>query len=382
MKYWFLFFAWGILLFPVWSQSHGPTEKDILKKLREGPEEIVWPPYSVEESLAGSKLAPMVQVFIRGRGPFLFLLDTGSDITLIRESLVQETGLPVRVADGELYVTMVDEMMLGDIRFRNFMVGIGSWEGPVDGILGYPLFMKLQLTIDLPRMRYALEPSGEKSSSENTLRMNRVTEGVPSFPVQLGNRPVDMIVSSGLSEYIRVPESGLEYFNLKLPPVPAVSTNSFSVDEEVTMARVTDNLVLGEHIVMEPILTIGHSGEYRIGCGLLRYFRVVLDPENKQISFLRNSDIPIEVPPVRQLGFVPGRDERGWIVEKLLPWFSELNLNIQPGDRIQRVESRDAAMLTANDWVELERLNNYLALVLERDGEEIILDVPVRIILP
>ncbi|MGC9471175.1 MAG: retropepsin-like aspartic protease [Bacteroidales bacterium] len=382
MKYWFLFLAWGFLAFPVWSQSPEPTEKDILKKLREGPEETVWPPYSVEESMAGSKLAPMVRVFIRGKGPFLFLLDTGSDITLIRESLVQETGLPARVTDSELRVTLVDEMRLGDIRFRNFMAGIRSWEGPVDGILGYPLFMKARLTIDLPRMRYTLEPSGEESSSENTLRMNRVTEGVPSFPVRLGNRQADIIVSTGLSEYIRVPESGLEYFNLKLPPVPAVSTNSFSVDEEVTMARVTDNLVLGEHIVMEPILTIGHTGEYRIGCGLLSYFRVVLDPENNQISFLRNSDIPIEIPPVRQLGFVPRRDERGWMVEKLLPWFSELDLNIRPGDRIQRVESRDAVMLTANNWVELERLNNYLTLVLERDGKEIMLDVPVRIILP
>ncbi len=367
----------------LFSQETPADARDLQKRLNKAPENIFWSAVPQEEILLGSPVSPMVRVFLGEKGPFLFLLDTGSDMVLLKEEAASQAGLhPVRTSHGQELVAL-DELVIGKVRMQGVVAGVSNWDGPVDGILGFNLFQETCLTIDLPRMRYRIEPPCQEATEEdNTIKFRYHGENVPSIPVRIGNKRIDLVISTGLSEQLRIPSDAVSYFGIKIPPMAAVSTSSFSVDEKVQMTRVTDNLFLGNHIVMEPILTIGETDHYTLGCGILRYFRLVFDPAHMLVTFVRQSDIPIEIPSVRQLGFTPALDNQGWYIQSVRDWLKELSVDLKAGDRILQVEDRAAETLTDKDWVELERLNNYLSLVVVKDGKPVVLEIPMRIILP
>lgn len=355
----------------------------LLKRLHDAPLALEWRTPELELPLQGTPLTPLVRIFLNGSGPYLFLLDTGSDLLLVQESVAGKAGLKVYRNTGKPSVCHIDKLALGGLLMNDLVAGVRSWDGEVDGVLGFNLFRDILLTVDFPRMRlYLGKPGPKKTTEPNTLKFSWAEEKTPHIPIAFGRKKIDVELSTGLSEYFRIPEDGTGHFQVKFPPMPARSTQGFHVPEGLGMARITDNLFLGTHIVLEPILTIGDTDQFMIGCGILRYFSLTFNTRDMTVTFGRTSDIPIVVPSLRELGFRPDADERGWYVKEVFPWLSELNMGISAGDRIIMAESRSTTGMTRYEWNELERLKNYITLVLERDGREIQLELPVRIILP
>ena len=111
-------------------------------------------------------------------GPYRFLIDTGSSVTLVTPAFAKRyaskeappSDAPrVRVlsADGqatELPPTTLRQLSLGDARFDDVFALIYDCTAlsahlgvKIDGILGFPLFRETLLTLDYPRARVLLQ---------------------------------------------------------------------------------------------------------------------------------------------------------------------------------------------------------------------------------
>lgn len=110
---------------------------------------------------------PLVEVFLGERGPYRFLLDTGAGTTLVTPECAAEASLDVRYerrriggAVGSTHVdlglAMIPELRLGGARFEGVFAILGETAGDLDGILGFPVFGEVLLTLDGPRREIRL----------------------------------------------------------------------------------------------------------------------------------------------------------------------------------------------------------------------------------
>jgi Aspartyl protease/PDZ domain len=113
-----------------------------------------------------------VDVFVNGKGPYKFILDTGA-IATVSDSLARELKLEIEAGEegsgvGEKSVrsgrTHVRELKLGNITLRDLDVGVLSLDDapavfgskPVDGIIGLPVFEKALVTFDYVKREVTL----------------------------------------------------------------------------------------------------------------------------------------------------------------------------------------------------------------------------------
>ena len=158
---------------------------------------------------SGAVLAP---VLIDGRGPFTFLLDTGSSHTVLGEELAQRLALPavararVLTSGGAQMglVVEVGRLSIGSSSVERVMPSVVSIaelrriDKSVDGVIGQDFLSAFNYTVDYrhKRLRFAPEPGGE-------------AERLPL--VRLGGRPlVRLPGGKGRDPVLMVPDSGAE----------------------------------------------------------------------------------------------------------------------------------------------------------------------------
>ena len=116
---------------------------------------------------ASSKALILLPVFVNGKGPFQFVLDTGASRTMLSFALARKLGI-VAVADrpgtgggGQVRVlsSFVDSITVGKASVRDLPVGVGEFLGilstaaetKLDGIIGCNFLSRFDVVIDYPR---------------------------------------------------------------------------------------------------------------------------------------------------------------------------------------------------------------------------------------
>jgi len=130
----------------------------------------------------------LVPVFVAGRGPYSFILDTGAGPTIVSRELAETLALPageVKTGMGaagpvELTLSTLPSLRLGDEVIENVPVAItdltpigNAIRTTVDGDLGHSVHQHYALTLD-----YAA----------NTLMLARPDGGAPAVPSGTGIR--------------------------------------------------------------------------------------------------------------------------------------------------------------------------------------------------
>ncbi len=145
----------------------------LLERVRAGATRIVLPGDSVALPLIGTPTLPLVEVGVNGTGPYRFLIDLGSNVTLLRKNIVDASGSTVLVDRPTSDIVHVEAIALGDARLED--VTVGSYdELDVDGVLGYNVLRLSSFTLDFPAQRLVLTAT----------RVTRPT-AKPSFPMSL-----------------------------------------------------------------------------------------------------------------------------------------------------------------------------------------------------
>jgi len=167
---------------PLIASESQENAKEIIHKLK-----IVQPhkqpiPHSVKLSSRIDKVKLMtdlgllfINVYINGKGPFVFWLDTGSEMTLISEQLVKKLELPI-IAKIEKHIqashskekldsalAIADEVNIGDASFYKTPIFTLSEKHKafkllknldVVGIIGMNMFYDLTLTLDIAQNKF------------------------------------------------------------------------------------------------------------------------------------------------------------------------------------------------------------------------------------
>lgn len=144
----------------------------------DGPSRVEAPADSAEGTisfeLAGAgDAALVVPVYLNGRGPHQFVLDTGATLTCVNEAVADSLGLPERAGpggvgigaggSGRVQLVTVDSLRIGQTKAFDLAactLNLGQFEQAglrVDGLLGLNFLKSFRMVLDFGRNTLHLE---------------------------------------------------------------------------------------------------------------------------------------------------------------------------------------------------------------------------------
>lgn len=289
-------------------------------------------------------------------GPYHFLIDTGSSITLISPALVKRypgregivpTGRRVRVAgaDGnsaELPAASLRRLELGDARFEDVPVlvydcaAISAHLGvKIDGVLGFPLFRETLLTLDYPGRRVLLQPAGTIAAVPGTTVVFDDARKTPLIRVQLGDRNLVALIDSGSDAVFSLNPVALEP-EFAFGPRVGATVGTIAGDHAQQIGRLAGSLAIGGNLFQRPVVELTDELS-AIGGGMLKHFAVTFDQEHDRVTFYRESNTLILSPPRRSAGVSFNKTPAYWKVAGVVPNSPAETAEIRPGDLVTRI---------------------------------------------
>lgn len=288
-------------------------------------------------------------------GPYRFIIDTGSSVTLVTPALARRypgraiaANAPrVRVtgADGratELPSAWMRRLELGDAIFEEIPVllydcaALSAHLGMrIDGVLGFPLFRETLLTLDYPGSRVLLQPAKTTAIPAGTVVPFDDARKTPLITLGLEERSIVTLIDSGSDEAFSLNPAGLD-LSYTTPPRAGATIATLSGDRMQQIARIGDALALGGQVFERPIIDLTDELS-SIGGGVLKYFSVTFDQANSRATFQRNSSTAIQMPARRSAGVSFTKTPGYWRVAGVVPRSSAEAAGIQYGDLITRI---------------------------------------------
>ena len=264
-------------------------------------QEIVLGTVAFEES----QRFPAVPVHLNGKGPFLFLVSTTSNETLIDEAVATELGLEatgrVRVGDPDDPISIEGDR----VRIRRF--GLGELEIPdvkavrldlsqmfgggddIAGVLAYPALSGYLWTLDLAEGRLIVARGGlPPPDGREIVSYTLDGDASPTFRVRLAEREMSMQLSTLLFGSIGLHTDQMDM----LPLAPGSGMIGMSQQGEEVFpllgAVLEGELRLGGHVLERPKLVFSDGSRHpSLGASALRDFAVTFDPAHRRARLER-----------------------------------------------------------------------------------------------
>ena len=155
----------------------------------------------------------VVPVFINGKGPFRFLVDTGADGSMISQALVSALGLSSNHTSDErvqgttgieqLPCVTIADLRIGSIVKHHIHMPVSP--SPVmtglGGILGLAGFGPVRVLVDFRSNRVEIDPSSDRLVSGYLgIQARRTPGGLLMIPILVGDIPADAVIDTGAEE--------------------------------------------------------------------------------------------------------------------------------------------------------------------------------------
>jgi hypothetical protein len=304
-------------------------------------------------------------------GPYHFLIDTGSSVTLVTPTLARRyagsgnapVASRVRVAgaDGrvsELPRGSLRRLELGGARFEDVDVliydcaAISAHLGVrIDGVLGFPLFRETLLTLDYPRNRVSLQPAERAAEIPGTAVSFDDARKTPVITVKLGDRSLVALVDSGSDASFSLNPIGVAPV-FSAGPVVGATIGTLGGEHRQKVGRLAEILVIGGQTFERPIVDLTEELS-SVGGGVLRHFSVTFDQLRDRVVFFRDESGPIATPPLRSAGVSFSKTPAYWRVAGVVPQSPAEAEGVRPGDLVIRINGEPVASW---DFRRFERL--------------------------
>jgi predicted aspartyl protease len=248
---------------------------------------------------------PFVKVMVNGKGPFRFVIDTGTGAdAFVTPELADTLGLPeighVRLSDptrqGGQRVPMVSiqSLEVAGVVFTEVKAArhnLSTVDGPCDGLLGFELFRDYLLTLDYPNRRMtlsfgALEPDGERS----VLRF-RMPDGIPVVPLRIGDLQIEAQIDSG-GTGLSLPERFVSKLKFISDPQMFGNAQSLSTRFELKAARLASDVQLGAYIFTKPFIEINPAFPLaNFGSSAMQSFIFTFDQKDALVRFASTEQV-------------------------------------------------------------------------------------------
>jgi hypothetical protein len=249
---------------------------------------------------------PVIKVFVNNKGPFLFVLDIGTNTVIVSSKLFTEAGLlkngKVRADDGSgRNIKIMDKTSITNITMNQFMVSnvlavVSDVEKQlgkeVSGVIGLAMFKKHLLTLDFQKNELHVK-NGRLSAGENILPFKEIN-GTPAVPIEIGTYKFDAIFDSGNSGFLSVSDSFLPKFDLASEPVVVGEAETINNKIPIKQARINHSLVVGKLSFANPVIEFnGLLSQANIGIQLMKKMTLTFDQVNKMVRIDKVKTIPM-----------------------------------------------------------------------------------------
>lgn len=273
-------------LTPLGTASAQELPDSLVERILAGASRLVLPEDSVELRLVGTPTLPLVEVSVNGIGPYRFLVDLGSDVTLLRRNVVDASESTVLVERSTSDIVHVDTIALGGARLED--VTVGSYdELDVDGVLGYNTLQYSSFTLDFPHQRLVLHRRVLPAPDGVTVFAYQLYDGYrPYVMVALGGDSLLVNLDTGASEWMTVPPNLQSRLRWVTPPAPGRTTfNNQTGRTRVGEGRLADTLRVGELVVKSPLVYVNPVAEGAwLGVAAMRHAVWTFDPAHQRVQ--------------------------------------------------------------------------------------------------
>ncbi len=295
-------------------------------------------------------------------GPYHFVIDTGSSVTLVSPELAARYGAPesppedepkVRVASPEggsalLSAVTLTKIELGSARFEYVPALVydcsdlsAQFGVKIDGILGFPLFRKTVLTLDYPHESIVLRRSLPEEGLPGEAILFDNFDKTPLIPIRLGDRQFAALIDSGSSQAIDINPTALSP-KFSFGPVDGPVVSTLAGDRPSRVGRLQGVVRLGSFDIPAPVAELTDELS-SLGGGILSHFTVTLDQENNEAFFQRDPADTLRVPPLRGTGMSFRKAPAYWKVVGILPGSPAAAGGVARGDLVSRIEGEPVA---------------------------------------
>jgi hypothetical protein len=248
---------------------------------------------------------PAFSMMINGKGPYLFVFDTGK--------MGEEIGIGQDI-EKSFQFEIVDTLVLGDPSGKNDIqvpivsipsvsldslsfVRVKATVDPhlvagVSGIVGLLFFKDYLLTLDLFHHQLILERAEPGlTPGSNTIRYKSMM-GIPVIQISIGSHNTEAQLDCGNARAsIVVPEDlALQLkFAGKVSNIGKAKTMFNEVD--MKQVKISDSLHVGPYTISQPLISFPSFGNFvNLGSDFLNNFLISFDQKNQLIKLLKNGN--------------------------------------------------------------------------------------------
>ena len=247
---------------------------------------------------------PYVMVTINGKGPYRFVIDTGTGAdAFVTPELADQLQLPtaaeVVVSDPSRQggqrapVVLLQSIRLAGVEFdevpaiRHTVTGEA---GSCQGLLGFTLFRNYLLTLDFPNRQVLLTTGALTPDGENTVLPFRMPDGVPIISLRVNGRSVDAQMDSG-GGGLTLPEGLAAHQKWEVPPVVFATGQTMTTRFEIKAAKLASDVKVGKYTFTHPVVEIHPAFPLvNFGSPPMQSFAITFDQKNMLVRLGANRD--------------------------------------------------------------------------------------------
>ena len=242
---------------------------------------------------------PFVMVMVNGKGPFRFVIDTGTGVdALVTPEFAEVLGLsaigqaklsdPSKQCVRSVPIVMIQSLEVAGFDFRDIKArvhALGKGEGSYEGLLGFSLFRDYLLTLDFPNRELTLATGSLLPDGEHSVLSFRTPDGIPIVNLRIGGMPIDAQIDSG-GDGLLLPDRLAAQFKFVSDPAEFGNGESLSTRFQIRAARLAPNVEVGDYFFTRPFVEIGGAFPLaNFGSSPLQAFAVTFDQKSKLVRF-------------------------------------------------------------------------------------------------
>jgi hypothetical protein len=246
---------------------------------------------------------PFVSVMVNGRGPYRFLVDTGTGgQALITPELAQQLSLsvvghakltdPSGLGQQRSDIMRIESLNIAGAEFSDVDAVVHNLYGDESchGVLGFTLFEDYLLTLDFPGHRMVLANGDLDSDADGSVLPFRMPDGVPIVHLNIDQQDFEAQIDSG-GTGLSVPSKDSAELKFQQPPVDFANGESVSTKFQIKAARLQSDVMLGRYTFKEAFIEINSAFPLvNIGSTPLQHFVITFDQVNDLVRLYSSED--------------------------------------------------------------------------------------------
>lgn len=242
---------------------------------------------------------PFVMVMVNGKGPFRFVVDTGTSAeAFVSVELADELNLPVagqvhlsdpsQQGGQKVPMVMIQSLEVAGVVFSGVRAArhtVSSADGNCDGLLGFELFRDYLLTLDYPNRRMTLASGSLKPDGERSVLPFRTPYGIPIVAMHIGDLQIDAQIDSG-GTGLSLPEVVVSQLKFDSDPAAFGVAESISTRFQLRAAKLASDVHLGSYTFSRPFVEINSAFPLaNLGSCAMQNFVFTFDQKNGLVHF-------------------------------------------------------------------------------------------------